>query len=119
MRQAPLLIFHKIHHRLLRQMLVEHLARQIAARPFLPEIGDIGYCFLDFAMNELSETLALGSRRVRVHRVMRRTVICNVQRDVGTCSTEYLGRLIKTATDNAQNREYLRAIPYISPYFKN
>jgi hypothetical protein len=27
--------------------------------------------------------------------------------------------LIKTATDNAQNREYLRAIQYISPYFKN
>jgi hypothetical protein len=41
-REAPLLIFHKLYRRLLRQMPVEHLARKGAARPLLLEIGISG-----------------------------------------------------------------------------
>jgi hypothetical protein len=41
-------------------------------------------------VNELSETLALVSRSVLVHRLMRRAVICDIQMDVGTHSTEHL-----------------------------
>jgi hypothetical protein len=53
-------------------------------------------------MNKLSEMLALGSRGVLVHWVMHRAIVRNIQRDIGTCSSEHLQALIKAVTESAK-----------------